>query len=239
MNNRKTIIYVIYFVGLHVFIFISLLRPDLLLWFSFKVGIYKSHTELSEYYSTMVTTQLRVDGCVPNGSILFFGDSITQGLCVNAITEKGINFGIGRDSTSSLANRIGKYKSIRKASAIVITIGTNDIRTLSDEDILTSYRLILSELPNNIPIIINAIFPVGASIKKENLKAKITKLNIELKKLSSFMKNSYFMNTGLKMIDHNGNLKSEYHIGDGIHLNSAGYGIWIDDLKVILHGVVR
>ena len=68
--------------------------------------------ELTEYYHRMVTSHLRMDPCVPEGSVVFIGDSLTQGLCTAAVVDRSVNFGIGSDTTQGVLERIPRYECI-------------------------------------------------------------------------------------------------------------------------------
>ena len=59
----------------------------------------------------MVKYHSRMDGSIPDNSILFIGDSITQSLCVSAVADNSVNLGIGGDTTLDVINRLPKYKN--------------------------------------------------------------------------------------------------------------------------------
>ncbi len=39
------------------------------------------------------------------------------------------------------------------------------------------------------------------------------------------------------MVDDKGNSRDQLHISDGIHLNSDGYSIWINDMREIIRSI--
>jgi lysophospholipase L1-like esterase len=186
-------------------------------------------------YQETLLFQLRVDGNVPKNSILFFGDSITQGLCISAVSCNGINFGIGGDDSYSLSKRIIRYTSIKDSLAIVIAIGINDILQNSTiEEILNNYSSLFSVIPSHIPIFLTALLPVDESIIPKSLNTLISTLNSKSADLCALKFNCFFVNLNHNLVDFNGNLDYQYHIGDGLHLNKVGYNIMINQLKEVL-----
>jgi lysophospholipase L1-like esterase len=236
MPKRKTILKV-YFVLLHLLIIVILLKSDFILRVENKLGLTKQQSEISEHYKRMIIYHSWIDGCVPNEAIIFIGDSITQGLCVTAISGKGVNFGIGGDTTAGVLKRINSYNCIKSAKAIVMAIGINDLFKRQNNEILDNYKKIISEMPKDIPLIISAILPVDENIFHKRLNKRVTDLNDGIKNLCSTTDNCYFINSGSELVNDKGNLDNKYHVGDGIHLNQSGYRIWINDLKEILNKV--
>ncbi len=223
-----------YVLCLHVLLLVFVLRTNLFQAALAQIGIPYFRTEPTEHYKTMLTFHLLADGHIPDGSVLFIGDSFVQGLCVQAVTHKGVNLGIGTDTVSGVAHRLPLYKSLKSASAIVLAIGVNDLSRRSDHVIIDAYRLILAEVPQHVPIVISGILPVDESAYGRKRNERIKKLNGELKNVCSSTQNCHFIDSGDQLKDLNGNLKAEYHTGDGMHLNTNGYRVWIGELKEIV-----
>jgi len=91
-------------------------------------GLFKQPNELTPHYHQMVTFHSHMDGNVPDDSVIFIGDSLTQGLCVSAVACPSVNYGIGNDTTLGVLQRISQYESIQRAKVVVIAIGINDWR---------------------------------------------------------------------------------------------------------------
>ncbi|ENU62473.1 GDSL-type esterase/lipase family protein [Acinetobacter lwoffii] len=194
----------------------------------YKLGI--SATELTPYYYELLAIQERQDLQVTPGSTIVIGDSITQGL----IYPRFVNYGIGSDTTYGVLNRIEKYKSLKEAKNIILMIGVNDLKRRSDAEILQNYHKILDRLPSD-KLVVFSILPVNEEMISKNPKmsnTRIKKINMELADLCN--KNSVqFIDLSGYFIDENGYLDSKYHVGDGIHLNQAGYDIWVKYLDQI------
>ncbi|PID47223.1 MAG: hypothetical protein CSB47_00875 [Proteobacteria bacterium] len=199
------------------------------------VGLLKP-PEITQYHHNLLESHLSMDGSVEAGSVIFLGDSLTQGLNVAAIAQPAINYGIGMDTTAGLLRRIPQYQSLSKASAIIICIGINDlIRTSrSDTEIIGNYRKILDGLPDGVPAIIQAIFPVDERLGMSGFNQRIQTLNASLAQLATHRQLT-FADLQQEFTDASGNLKPQLHSGDGLHLNTAGYQLWIQALKRVIH----
>jgi len=190
----------------------------------------------------MVRYQERIDGNVPPGSVIFIGDSITQGLCVDAVANPAVNFGIGSDTTVGVLNRLPKYRCLEGASAVVLAIGINYLTTEgSDNTLKDNYRRILSAIPPKVPIVVSAVLPVDETLlprKNQHItNLRIANLNDYLKTLCQTDARCVFVDTGAKLKNNVGGLNSTFHDGDGVHLNSKGYIIWIEELRNTLNEV--
>ena len=183
--------------------------------------------------SSMLSYHKRMDGNVPNGAVIFIGDSITQGLCVSAVVPLSVNYGIGGDTSDGVLKRLPEYKSLDRASVIVIAIGVNDMGRSRNEDILTNYRAIIQNIPEKVPVVFSAVLPIDQNGKKHlpRRNQRIRRLNEELKKLCATSARLFFVDAGPLLIDKDGNISDEFQDGDNIHLNSMGNSIWIRELK--------
>lgn len=194
----------------------------------YKLGL--NSKELDSYYYKLLAIQERQDLQVVPGSTIMIGDSITQGL----IYPRFINYGIGSDTSYGVLSRLGKYKSLTDAEKIILMIGVNDLKRRSDEEILKNYQKIIDQISND-KLVVFSILPVNEEVVSKNPKmsnTRIKKINMELADLCN--KNSVqFIDLSGYFIDENGYLDSKYHVGDGIHLNQAGYDIWVKYLDQI------
>lgn len=197
---------------------------------------------ISPHYKTMVTYHQRMDDNVPGGAVIFIGDSITQGLAVAAVTPLAVNYGIGKDTTVGVLDRIPVYRSLARAEAIVLAIGVNDLRQRGNAEIVANFDSILEHLPSEVPVIISAILPVDLRVWPEpDHNQRIQQINHELELLCSTHPTSLFVDSRTRLIDAEQidtgqvdsaqNLAANHHIGDGIHLSAAGYTVWIDELR--------
>lgn len=220
----------------HCIAILALVETDLAYRIDRKLGLgLLTSKELTPFYDEMVGSQQQLDGSITKGSVIFMGDSITQGLNVAAITHPAINYGIGMDTTYGLIKRIPLYSSLDRASHIVIAIGVNDlIRThRKNDDILDNYRHIFTLLPTDVPVIVQAIIPVDERVTMQGFNKRVTQINQQLALIATANK-ARFIDMSDELTNAEGNLKTEFHIGDGLHLTTTAYQIWIKTLKPLL-----
>lgn len=188
--------------------------------------------ENTHLYDAMMPYHRRMDGSVPDGALVFIGDSIVQALATSAVADKSVNYGIGADTVKGLLARISTYRSIDKARGVVVSIGVNDLWFRPNEEIVSLYRELVNDLPANVPLLINAVFPV---VEKNGFPKgtndRIRALNVSLAEIAAEHVNITFVSNQKQFSDTAGELNRAYHIGDGLHLNTAGYQLWIDILR--------
>ena len=200
--------------------------------FARRVGIAERSQE-TPHFQRMVDYHERSVGIVPNGAVVFIGDSITQGLCVAAVTSAGVNYGIGGDTTTGVLRRLNTYEpALSRASALIIAIGINDLPTKSNDEILTSYTHILRSLPE-VHVIVSSVLPVDESghADRKGWNDRIREVNRRLGMLAKRHHCHFVDNQASLDRDADGSLDSEFHVGDGIHLNSKGNATWAANLR--------
>lgn len=234
MKYMRISVFWSYLFLLHIAFLLLVLSPDLAYRVSGYLGLQSLQPEMTRHYQTMLWYHFQIDQNVPEGAVLFIGDSITQALVVGAVTPKAVNYGIGSDTTVGVLNRIPMYKSINRARAIVLAIGVNDLKWRENDEILRNYKTIISEIPTEIPLIFNAIMPINESMRNERWNVRIKELNNAMQRYCSSRQGCYFIDIGGGLVDYSGNLRQELSMKDGLHLNRKGYEIWINGLKDIL-----
>jgi len=192
-------------------------------------------SQQSPAYKSVLIFHKRREGNTPKQSVIFLGDSLIQGLAVTAVSKGAINYGIGNDTTRGLLLRLNIYDhSIRNASIVILAIGVNDLISYDLNKTKRNFQLIIENLrrKTNVPIIISGILPINEHIEyyKRNNR-NISKINHHILNLATTYKDVTFIDMTQLLIDNKKQLKREYHIGDGIHLNKVGNIMWINKLK--------
>jgi lysophospholipase L1-like esterase len=233
-------IIVTYLLLIHLFVGIAILKTDIISRVQTKLGYEVKSDELTPHYHEMLAFHKRVDQNIPENSLIFVGDSLTQGLTVIAIFPHSINYGIGQDTTVGVLNRIPFYRSILESKTVIIGIGINDLRRRSNDEILTNYSKIVALIPNNISILFSAVLPVNEMVSgKIGANDRLKKINDGLRELCKMHQRLHFLNISKLLANSDGELSSKYHIGDGVHLNGLGNKIWITALKEYIQTMTR
>ncbi len=185
-------------------------------------------------YRDLLAFSFRVEQNIPDNAVVFIGDSLIQGLCVAAVTPYAVNLGIGRDTTAGVLQRISRYKGLKRAGAVVLLVGVNDVIQGQREGIVDQYKTILQIIPDTVTIVLCALLPVDERATTKVRNRDIVLINAGMKAACMHNENCRFFDSTEKLIDFSGNLETQYHIGDGIHLNRQGYEIWIAGMKPFL-----
>lgn len=196
-----------------------------------------SKPEMTQFYKNMVRHHTRTEGNIPDGAVVFIGDSMTQGLNCTSICSYAVNFGIGGDTTVGVLKRIPKYKSLKRASACVLAIGVNDLLRRDNDEIRRNFDAILKAVPPHLPIVVSGVLPVDERVDNawSGFNQRIRDLNGGIKSLCDAQASRCrFVDSGPRLVDTSGNLAEEYHEEDGVHLTANGYRIWIEDLTPVV-----
>jgi len=225
----------IYLLLIHLFLAGVLWKSDFLsrVRLAFGGGLGEGSNE--EEYQRMLSFHARSVGAVPEGAFVFIGDSLVQGLAVAAVHPLGVNYGIGGDTTKGVLDRLPIYRpALERAGAIVIAIGVNDLHARSAEDALRNYAEILAALPEGRPVFLSAILPVDLNLRGKfgEQGGWIAQFNRGLERLAEQGEGVTLIESGGVLDrDQDGRLDAQFHIGDGLHLNSLGNEVWAKRMR--------
>ena len=223
-----------YLILVHAILVLALAKSDLLSRLERRFG-FNPAPEITDHFARMVSYHERMDGNVPAGAVVFIGASHTQGLFTDAVAMPSVNYGIGGDTTVGVLSRLSRYRCLERAAAVVLTIGMNDLTRRGDDEIVANYQRILRALPPALPAVVTALFPVDAESMTDPLpgvsNARIASVNRALERLCATHPRCMFVDIGASLADKEGTLSKANHVGDGVHLNTEGYRIWIDALR--------
>jgi lysophospholipase L1-like esterase len=191
--------------------------------------------KLDRHYYTMLSYHIRSVKMVPDDALIFIGDSLVLGLCVNAVSPLSINYGIGGDSSAGVLNRIlYYYPAMESARGVVLSFGTNDHKSGSVADSLANIERILEIIPPDVPVMISSVIPVDES-KQSHLEGRadfVAELNLGLRRIADQRDMVIFVdNDDTFDTDGDGRLDDGNHLGDGIHLNRVGSEKWAANLR--------
>jgi lysophospholipase L1-like esterase len=200
------------------------------------VGLGEPRTEFDD---RMAVVHQRLDPTVPDDAFLFFGNSLIHSLYVTAVTPNAVNFGVGGDTTTFMLRRMDTYKSINRARGIFLEIGINDLFGRDPSAIIESYAAVLKRFPDRLPVYVSQILPVDPDGLVDALKSRLTKqrrdeLSAAIRNLCDQRRNCIFVGTD-KLADASGALRTAYHVGDGLHLNVAGYKAWAEIISAAIN----
>ena len=157
----------------------------------------------------------RMDSGQPSGAVLLLGDSLTDRFKDYArLAPQVVNYGVGGQTSQELLQSLPRYGLVHRASLIVLTIGTNDLRLDQVDGIETRLREISAALPG--PMIWNAIPPTAYG---DN-----SRVNAAARKVCADRPDCRFLVTDFAPED----------FTDGSHLRPSGYAKWAANLKLAI-----
>jgi len=164
--------------------------------------------------------------------VIFIGDSLTSDLdWREAVGHEYLvlNRGIGGDTSAGVLQRIGPIAALRPA-AVFLMIGTNDAQLLGYTPAESAARwrdiihAVLAVAPDCRIFMQSVLASRGPKFSQWG-----ASLNEELRKLAAAEGHTW-VDLRSAMVDSDGLLKVEY-TSDGLHLNSAGYRVWLDKVR--------
>jgi lysophospholipase L1-like esterase len=189
----------------------------------------------TQFWAEMIAAHRRVDGSADTGSVLVFGDSLVQGMNVNEVAENAINYGIGGDLIEGLTRRLPVYRSWSRARAVVVAIGTNDLAAHEAAAATADYERLSERVSRTVPLVMSAVLPVDERIPgccdRFRTNGEIRKLNEGIERICAARPDCLFVDPTADLVDASGNLRPEFHEGDGLHLSPAGYRPWVSALR--------
>jgi len=173
------------------------------------------------------------------GSLVFLGDSITQGWGDNIGGAfpgvKVANRGISGDTTRGVLIRLKDDVLALKPAGVVLLIGTNDLADKADpETIASNLKLIVAELKKadaKMPIILCQVMP--SSTTKDRPADKIKQINTLYAAAVKGDPQITFIETYTLFANPEGDAKKE-EFPDLLHPNQAGYAKWAAAIRPIL-----
>ena len=211
------------------------------------LNLQKSSFEHGEYYHNKVTSFGVQNANLSEGQIVFIGDSITDLYPLDSyysdLDRACYNRGIGGDTTQGVIDRLKVSIFDVNPSTIVLMIGTNDIDGgVPNETIIENYKIILSEINKNQPMVelyFVSVIPQNKDLESyteldvdKNNKTILT-INEAIQELCDEFGCTY-INLHSNLLDENGYLRKNLS-DDGIHLNANGFEIWTSLLKPYLN----
>ena len=213
----------------------ALLRPDLVARASQRLGLSEPQVQ-RDFYRQMVGHHARVARAVAPGAVLFLGSSSVQGLNVLRVTPRGINFGIGGDTTGGLLDRLDKLP-LAKAGAVVLAIGRNDLVHGAPAEALRSFEQILAAIPASVPVFVNGTQPVAPPAEFPWLKTprnSVERFNAGIRQRCEARAGCSYIPLDQVLAGPDGYFLARFRERDGLHLNRAGYRRWMAMLREAL-----
>jgi lysophospholipase L1-like esterase len=229
----KQSILIIYFIAMHLLIGMILWKSDFIPRVKSRLTGQAHINELPRYFHDMRCYYSRSVDLVPEGSVFFIGDSIIQGLCVDAVIQPSVNYGIGGDTTVGVLERMGDY-AYGRAGAVVLCIGGNDLKFRKPTAVLGNVKNIIDRIDPSLPIVVSSV-----PLEDESFRPPAGHNNGEILKLNALLEQLADNSSRLYYCDHSnlsesGQLLRHLHVGDGMHPNNEGNRILAANFRMAI-----
>lgn len=187
------------------------------------------------FYQKSVAYHQRQALNISRDTVVFFGDSMVQGLNVSSLTDNALNFGIGGDTLPALAQRISLFEELQRSRGVVIGVGINSVGHLDATQLIETQEQLITSL-HHLPMQLwLAILPTSEafSAKERKKLTEIKQINRAAEAVCLTIKNCHFLSPPSGLLSKTGYLKESMHT-DGIHLGKLGYEIWHKDIQTKL-----
>jgi len=201
---------------------------------------------IKDNYNRRVTVWQETAVNIPDGSIVFVGDSHTEYYALDEYYPEYhvINRGIYGDTTYGVMKRLNESVFSLNPSKVFLLIGANDINKTSDSNEIITENImeIIKHIKEKVPqtkIYLQSLYPVNRNGKNSN-RIDIYKLNNKRIGAINLLLESFCHNEGIvyidmfsKLTDEKGQLREDFTI-EGLHLNAAGYRFVTEMLRPYL-----
>ncbi|HEY4245674.1 MAG TPA: GDSL-type esterase/lipase family protein [Lacunisphaera sp.] len=172
------------------------------------------------------------------GSVVFLGDSITQGWgdrLVPSFPELHVsNRGVSGDTSRGVLVRLPEDVLALNPRGVVLLIGTNDLEEGAAPEIIAgNVKLIIESLRQHdpaMPVVLCAVFPSSATKKRPV--DQIKRLNQLYRTIVRDQPQVTYLDTWTLFANAQGDAKSE-EFPDLLHPNTIGYAKWTGALRTI------
>ena len=187
---------------------------------------------------------LRQGETIPDGAILFLGDSIIERMDATAVGPGVHNLGIASLTTLTMAPFLPALRPLRRARGVVLGIGGNDLGFRPRDDIVRDYSSLVAAIPVAVSLIIVGVLPMNETdpfvrswpaLRNANIDA----LNVSIRAICAARPGCAFLWTQPFLADETGNLRDGLHAGDGRHLSAEGTRRLAEAIGAMLAQIAR
>jgi lysophospholipase L1-like esterase len=158
-----------------------------------------------------------------SGRVLVIGHSQVERMDVSLLDPRALNLGIEGDSMEGVLTRLPDYPNIKTAKAIIFIIGINDTPRATPKQVIDKAQEILAQIPESVPVVWSLILPTNVRRIAIFNAEKIRAVNTVWKNICANRPHCAVSDATSLMAEGSGQLRTEYDLGDGVHLSAAGY----------------
>ncbi len=174
----------------------------------------------------------------PEGAILFTGSSSIRmwtTLAQDFPDARVVNRGFGGSQMSDLIHFADRIVTPYAPRLILIYEGDNDVAAgKTAEQVFTDYRQFVSLVHDQLPDTRIAFIAIKPSLARRALMDEMQKANELVEEYASTRDRLGYIDIFTPMLGEDGEPLSDIFLEDGLHLNAAGYAIWVEAVRPYL-----
>jgi lysophospholipase L1-like esterase len=228
VSRRVLILLGLYLFGLHALVLVLVVKTNFLMLAGKTLGWIPPEEWVTDDITKHLLVSARRDHSATGTTVVLMGDSMIEQLDAHLIAPDAVNLGISGNTVRNLLWQLPIFRSIEQTPAIVLEIGTNDLKYRPVTAIQQDYTDLLRQLPTAPHIIVIGVLPVNEDMPAPRQRPylrniKIRMLNAQLEQICRARMNCHFLDVWPSMTsERDGGLRKIFAASDGWHLSPAG-----------------
>lgn len=188
------------------------------------------------YNEELERLEKKIAGLEYEPKLIFYGSSsftLWEDLTTIFKEYKPLNLGFGGSTLAACTwffDRV--FENIKKAEAIVIYAGDNDLGdSRHPEEVVLFFEMLLVKIRDKYGKIPCTFISIKPSVSRWQLAGSIRYTNSNIREITLKDPNFHYVNIYDAMLDVNGNPREELFVEDGLHLSKKGYALWLYALQ--------
>lgn len=174
----------------------------------------------------------------PQHGVLFVGSSSIRMWTSVAADFPGvpvINRGFGGSMIPDSTFYAGRIVVPYHPKLIVLYAGDNDVEAgHSPARVIADFKAFVARVRRDLPDVAIAFVSIKPSVARRKLWPRMREANAGIARWAARQNDIVYVDTASKMLDASGSPRPELLREDGLHMQAAGYAIWIAALKPVL-----
>lgn len=177
------------------------------------------------FEENLETVRLRGDALNEPGVTIVFGDSHLQAIPSYLLGHRVANYSTAGQTAESLSRRIDRYPSLHEAGTVVLHMGENDLaQGRLPSQIAKSISQILDKAPlAKKRVVLLGILPASgwrATPSDRSRANELLRAECTARPSCTYLPSDFLEGDDER-------IKSQYVLGDGVHLSIEGYRYWL------------
>jgi lysophospholipase L1-like esterase len=170
--------------------------------------------------------------CLGSSSMRMWHSAIREDLSPLTVIPRGF----GGSTMSEALHVVGRVVVPYKPRAILLYEGDNDIGSgIAPETVRDTFLALVTKVRASLPGVRVYVIAVKPSVKRWALWPQMREANRLLAEACAAGEGLTFIDVATPMLDASGNVRKELLKSDNLHMTRAGYEVWRDAVKPVLH----